>query len=536
LSKEKTVSGALAVVGALLVIGAGELADSITVSRQLDERIAQACQEATLSPASPADDLTFLRRAWLDLAGRTPPVAEVRKALTNSSTLSREKLIDQLLASPDAAKHWARLWAEYYLDERPFDAGVYNGRLLQRYLFEAFQNETPYDAVARDLLASGGASDVSGPANLLLKYEANPQRLAATVSKKFMGCTLQCAECHDHPHTHWKQQDFWGLAAFFARLRRMNPVEEPEGDQFSVVLERQRGELKVADPDGEPGEDGAQPMKTVYPRTPGGATLDLADNRRETLVAWLTRPENPYFARHFVSRTWAEFFGEDLAASLDDLGAQPSPSLSDKTASADLKGQILDLLAADFSASGYDVKRLLRVIVGSEAYQRAAAPSPGSAGSRDDAAARESLEVRCLARFPIRPLTADQLYLSVAQATGFRGDDYDRQLAEVTQEDFSYDLPGQYFGAEGLMLTRSVALLNGDYVRGAAEMAAEATRRLYGQSPGAQHIEWMFLSALGRRPSPDEMETMLNLAGHREGGLPDVAWALLNSAEFNTVH
>jgi hypothetical protein len=316
----------------------------------------------------------------------------------------------------------------------------------------------------------------------------------------------------------------------------MTPVEEPEGDTFSVVLERRRGELKVADPEAKAGEDGSQPMKTVYPRTPGGTALDLSENRRETLTAWLTRSDNPYFARHFVSRTWRQFFGEELAPSLDDLEAQPSPSPSGAAAN-DLKRQILELLAADFVAGGYDIQRLLRVIVLSETYQRSSAgPSAGAAATVEGLAAQEVVEVRNLARFPMRPLTADQLYLSVAQATGFRGDDNDARLAQITQEDFSYDQPSQYFGAEGLMLTRSVALLNGDYARGAAEMAAEAARRLHGPSPGARHIEWMFLSMLSRRPDADEMEWMLDLAGHREGGLPDVAWTLLNSAEFNTVH
>jgi hypothetical protein len=277
-------------------------------------------------------------------------------------------------------------------------------------------------------------------------------------------------------------------------------------------------------------------MKTVYPRFPGGTALELADDRRATLVAWLTRPENPYFARHLVSRTWRQFFGEELAPSLDHLGENPQTSTSDEASgAAELKREILELLAADFASSGYDIQRLLRVIVLSETYQRSA-ESPSPAASDDDLAGQEALEVRYFARFPLRPLTADQLYLSVAQATGFRGDDYDTRLAEITQEDFSYDLPGQYFGREGLMLTRSVALLNSDFVRGAADMAAEAARRQFGESPGALHIEWLFLTALARRPSPEEMELMLDLAGHREGGLPDVAWALLNSAEFNTVH
>jgi hypothetical protein len=136
----------------------------------------------------------------------------------------------------------------------------------------------------------------------------------------------------------------------------------------------------------------------------------------------------------------------------------------------------------------------------------------------------------------MRTLSVDQLYLSIAQATGYRGDDYDVRLAEASGEDFSRDLPGEYFGGDSLSLTRSTALLNGDFVREAAEMAAEAAGRQYGETPGARHIEWLFLATLSRAPAADEMESMLDLAGSADGGLSDVAWALLNSAEFNVNH
>jgi hypothetical protein len=531
--------GAL-VLGAVLVLAVGEPADPAAVSGKLDELIRQSCQEANLALSPRADDATLLRRYWLDLAGRTPPAAEVRKVLAAAKPLARSELVDQLLASPEAANHWARMWAEYYLDARPYENDGYNGRLLQRYLFEAFQKDKSYSEIARELLEGSGPSDVSGPANLLLRYEASPPRLAAAVSKKFLGCTLQCAECHDHPHEDWKQEDFWGLAAYFARLRRMTPVEEPEGDNFFVLLERRRGELKVPDPAAKPDEEGNQPTKTVYPRLPGAAAIDTSDDRRAALIVWLTSAKNPFFARHFVNRTWRQFFGEDLAGTLDqavsaqDQAPSPSAGADREAALENRKALVLDLLAADFAASGYDVKRLLRVIAGSETYQRSCAPPP-DAGAAQAAAENETLQVRRLARFPMRPLSVDQLYLSIAQATGYYGDDNDIRLAKLTDEDFSADQPGQYFGAEALLLTRSIALLNGDYLRGAAENAAAATGRLYGDSPGARHIEWMFLGILSRRPTAEEMEWMLDLAG-RENGLSDVAWALLNSAEFNTVH
>src|SRR6185436_8229221 len=136
------------------------------------------------------------------------------------------------------------------------------------------------------------------------------------VSKKFLGLTLHCAECHDHPFADWKRNQFWGLAAHFARLRRMQPAEEPEGDNYSLVLERSRGELRMPDLDAPPDKEGNRPKKAAYPQFPGQQPQTAEIARRDALAAWITADENPYFARHYVNRTWARLFGRPLVASL----------------------------------------------------------------------------------------------------------------------------------------------------------------------------------------------------------------------------
>jgi hypothetical protein len=152
---------------------------------------------------------------------------------------------------------------------------------------------------------------------------------------------------------------------------------------------------------------------------------------------------------------------------------------------------------------------------------------------------QEPLQTKLYARFPIRPLTADQLYLSIAQATGFRGgDESQAKLAEMTKEDFTTDVSQENLSGEALAIRRSLAVLNGDHVRGACERAVQAAQSLHGNVAGPKHIEWLFLSTLSRKPTGAEMDAMLDLAGASEGneGLEDVAWVLMNSAEFNTNH
>ena len=509
-------------IAALLAQTPPALAAATT--QRLDALLAEAAQASQLTPSPQADDATFVRRVWLDLAGRTPPVDAARKFLVNQQPEKRRELIESLLASQDAANHFGRTWTEYLTDKRPFEQGDHDGRQISKFLKGAWLTDRSYREVVRELIAGGGSSDASGPANFLLSYNVQPAALAGAVSKKFLGLTMHCAECHDHPHAEWKRQQFWGLAAHFARLRRMLPADEPEGDNYSLVVERGRGELRMPDVDATPDKDGNRPKKTVYPLLPGAQPQTAEVARRDALAAWITLDDNPYFARHFVNRTWARLFGRPLVASFE----QP---LSGDAASS-VKAAVLDLLAKDFAASGFDLKQPLRVILNSQSYQRSSGPAAEGGQS-------ESLSRELLARFPVRPLSADETVLAIGQATGYKGDFIDAGVSQLAGEDFGSDVATPAVTGQALSVPRSLALLNSDHVRSAAEMAASVTQRLFGNTPTAQHIEWLCLAAYSRPPRPDELRTLLKLAADNQeaaAGLADVAWVLLNSAEFNTNH
>jgi hypothetical protein len=505
-------------------------------SQQLDAALVQFYQANGISPAAAADDATFLRRLWLDAAGRTPPVAEVRKFLASKQADKRDVLIDELLESQHAANHFGRLWTEFLTDRRPFEQPEYNGRIVQNYLRDAWLAKKSYRTVVSELLAGEGGSDTSGPANFLLRYSAQPTPLAGAVSKKFLGLTMQCAECHDHPFAAWKRTEFWGLAAHFGRLRRMQPVEVPAGDQeqqaFVLVVERGTGELRIPDQEAKPDENGNRPYKAVYPQLPGQADAAVVDSpattsRRQPLIDWVTADDNPYFAKHYVNRTWERLLGAPLVASFE----RPPPG--DKVSA--FKAELLELLAKDFVASGYDLAQPLRTILKSQAYQRDAASSKESAAT---STVSESQHRELLARYPVRPLSADETFLAMAQATGYKGDFSDSEVSALAREDFGYDQATNAFSTQPLSVQRGLSLLNSDHVRGACDMAAAATQRMFGTTPGPKHIEWLFLAAYGRPPRAKEVEAMLKLAGEEDAaaGLHDVAWTLLNSAEFNTNH
>lgn len=543
------------------------------LSRRIDALVDKACATEKITPAPVCDDATFLRRAWLDLAGRTPPLEDSQKLFPSeesnvaSPKLDRAALVDRLLKSKEFAGYWGLMWTEYLTDRRPYETVDYDGRLLLRSLRDSFAANMPYDRMVSELIQGDGASDISGPANFLLRYSAEPAPLAGAVGQKFLGLTLQCAECHNHPHASWTQQDFWGLAAYFGRLRRMNPNNPQEGENFVIVVERPRGELLLVDKQAKPNDDGEYPMRTVFPQLPGTTRTDTSRHRRAALIEWVTSPENPFFARHGANEVWYRLTGSRLVDSLDKLPKEDGS----------LSAALLEELRASFVASKFDTHALIRGIVLSDTYQRgvaetipSASPAPSSAKNavakvaerietakadvaKPDAAkkAPESAPAQAsprpqsptsdaqrLSRATVRPLSADQLHLSLASASGFHMDDNDHRLATATGEEFTYDQPVSSFSDSPASLRRSLSLFNSDHVRGATDVLSEATLRVHGQSAGADHIRRLFIALLTRQPRPEELEAFLTLAGgdSPKVGLEDAAWVIINSAEFNSNH
>jgi hypothetical protein len=518
----------LASTTAYLLLGSTVLAaPEPALNARIDAAVAAEWQRDALAPEQTADDAAFLRRAWLDLAGRVPPADQARAFLDDRLLGKRVRLVDRLLASPEFADHWGSAWAQRLTGgRRPVPQDKYNGRVLHEYLRDALATGKSYRDVAVELITGEGVSDASGPANFLLRYEAKPTDLAGAVSKQFLGVTLQCAQCHNHPFAKWKKDDFWGVAAFFGRVRMTEYSNDETGEAFTTLVEVRRGDLQVPDPDAKPGEDGKVPRKTVPLRLPSGETPKIPGKRRPALAAWVTADGNPYFARHAVNWVWAELFGAGLVKNLDKVDDDLGPH-------ADL----LNLLAADFATGGYDVKRLVRGIAISRTYQVGAA---AAAGPDDEKTAdRERRRLEHYASFPTRPLSVDQLYRCIVQATGHPAAAPPEPPADGTEtEPDDADHPVDALTERALTVQRTLALMNGPYVHEAVQAGAQAAVKVHGEQPGPAHVEALFLATLSRRPTAAEAAAMLKLAQSGEGtqGLEDVLWALVNSAEFNTNH
>src|SRR5262249_22194414 len=224
-----------------------------STGERLDALLAARWAAGDVAPATVCDDATFVRRAWLDLAGRVPPAAEVTRFVNNKRGDKRARLVDDLLAGPAFAEHWGYAWATRLTQRRPNKQDTHDGYALAEWLRERMAGKTPYDRVVSDMITAEGLQDANGAVNYLLRYEAKPEVVAGAVGRQFLGITLGCAQCHDHKSARWRQDDFWGVAAFFARTKRVTA----EGDDQSRrgVLEARRGELTRPDPNGDEWSD-----------------------------------------------------------------------------------------------------------------------------------------------------------------------------------------------------------------------------------------------------------------------------------------
>jgi hypothetical protein len=517
---------------ASLAVTAQPLPKPSDISQRIDAAFQADWKKQNVTPDASVDDAAFLRRVWLDLAGTLPPPLAARDYLASTQSDRRVQVIDTLLAGDEFADHWSRVWTAHLTGKRAIKQEKYDGRRLQEYLRDSFAANKSYGQIVTDLICGEGLSESSGPANFLLRYEAKPSDLAGAVARSFLGTSLQCAQCHNHPFENWKKDDFWGVAAFFSRVRMLE--FSADNEYLTSLQETRRGELEVPDPDAKPAEDGTQPKKKIKPRLPGAAPLPPQSKRREALAKWVTSSDNPYFARHAVNQVWVQLLGRPL-------GKIRNKDVADDD---DAPREVWQLLTEDFKASGYDFKRLVQTIVLSKTYQLGAGGANTAAG--DTGAEKHHQVLAHFARYPTRALSVDQVYRSIVQATGHTGDpepepaksDADKSGADEESPEADADRPVEVLTERSQTVQRALALLHGDFANQAVHAGAKLTLKINGPKPGADHIDWIFLATLSRHPTKEENAAMIKLleANKGAGGVEDVWWVILNSAEFHTNH
>jgi hypothetical protein len=389
---------------------------------------------------------------------------------------------------------------------------------LQKWLRTRFAKNLRYDNLVGELLITLGGDEL-GPALYFQANDLSPEKLAASTAELFLGLQLQCAQCHDHPTAHWKQRDFWGLAAFFARVQ----ANEGRGGMRMAYRLVDAGDGEVHLPDSE---------EIVAPKYPAGdvAAAEARRSRRVQLALWITSRENDFFARAAVNWAWTNLFGKGLVESLDDAHATTAES------------QVLNELADYFVKSGYDLRNLWRTLAITRVYQLSSrSPEP------------EKEQPRHFSRMLAKPLTPEQLYDSFSILASLERKDPMPDVAQPNDApqgleadpaklDFIRRMrppPGSRTDYRAGTL-QALMLMNGHTMADITEPEQSNLLRAL-DAPymrDEDRIEAVFLAALARKPDNDENAACL--AAMREGpdakkrnqALSNILWALLNSTEF----
>jgi hypothetical protein len=486
--------------------------DARALAQHIDGRLAAAWVAHGVQPAPPADDSEFIRRAYLDLAGRIPSIIEIRDFLDDDRPDKRRLWIDQLLSGDAYSSHFANVWRSVLLAPSNDRTARAAAPMFEIWLSERLKANAGYDHIVRAILTSPDA--VQGPQGPNLFYQANEykiENLAASTSRLFLGVKLECAQCHAHPFARWTRTQFWEYAAFFAG------VGEREQPRPNIA------ELKI------PGTD-----KQVQARFLDGPKYQTKSGFTplESLANFMTMPDNPYFARAAINRVWAYFFGLGLVEPIEALD-DPEPSVHQ---------ELLDDLAHQFVRHGYDLQWLIRGITASRAYQLT---SRRTHPSQDDP--------RLLGRMALRAMTPEQLFDSLAEATEFKGDDPQmrrrlNRLADPTSARAkflaTFPNPDRQIDTQTTIL-QALFLMNGKFMTDATSLERSPVLTTVAHTASidtARRIETLYLVALARKPRPEETARLVTYvdqggtSGNSKQALADVFWALLNSAEFILNH
>jgi hypothetical protein len=495
----------------------------------IDDLVLDKLQKLNLPPSPPASDAEFLRRAYLDTIGVLPTALEAREFLADTATDKRDRLIEALLQRPEFVDYWTYKWSDLLLvsSEKLSPPAMWS---YYNWIRNSVAANTPWDVFARKIVTAKGSTLENGAANFYLLHE-DPPNMSETVSQAFLGMSINCAKCHNHPMEKWTNQDYYSMANLFARVR----TKSGHGDGNEIIFVSSSGDIN------QPLTGRPQP-----PRPLDGTALpmDSPEDRREHLADWLTSPENPYFARAIVNRVWANFLGVGLVEAVDDM-RMTNPASNERLLAA----------AADYLIKRhFDLKELMQAILQSETYQCSSEPLPENAA-----------DSRFYSHYYPKRLKAEVLLDAYAEVTGVPsefvtdlrnqnrglGDKYPlgfRALQLPDTKTFSYFL--KTFGrperektcecerSATPSMAQVLHIVNGDTVN--KKLAAKdnvISKELAAHEPLPDLVDDAYLSSLSRPPTKTEKEKLVAAldaaAGNdQRAAVEDVYWAILSSKEF----
>lgn len=514
--------------------------------QQIDKLIAARHENFSSFVSGDTSDAAFLRRLYLDLIGSVPPLKVTKAFIASTDPDKRTIVVDQLLDSPEYANNMQRVF-DVILMERRGDK-VISDEPWKEYLRKSFANNKPLSDMVGEMLGADGADESLRPAaKFYLDRGGETNLLTRDVGRLFLGVNLQCAQCHDHPLVlDYFQEDYYGIFAFLNRsylftdkAKKVFFAEKAEGDvSFVSVFDPDKKEYKtgprlpgleeIKEPTFEKGEeyqvkpeDGIRPIPKY--------------SRRAELARLLPSKQNTLFKRNMANRIWALMMGRGIVHPLDFHHEDNPPS----------HPELLNVLAEQFATTNFDIKSLLRQIALSQTYQRSSLPSENLPS-----------EMETFAVASLKPLSAEQLAMSMMQVTGYRDfqkaslkDPTDKSALDKIQQKNINTFVSIFGSAEGVpedgiqpTMNQALFLSNGALVRSWLEpQSGNLIDQINQISDSEQLAKELFLSVLIRLPDEEEKLQVTAYLDQtngedRTGALQELAWALMTSTEFRFNH
>jgi len=494
--------------------------DAVALAKIIDAEIKRELTAEKLTASPPCSDDEFLRRAYLDITGTIPSADKAREFLDSKDADKRAKLLDELLADPRYGRRMADIWTAKLF---PIDSAnrFVLKEPLHKWFEEEFNKNVPWDKLVTALVTAEGTVE-KNPATTYFLANRSVDKLTDTTAQHFMGIQLQCAQCHNHPFTTWKQAEYWGMATFYSKIAVDRPKNANKGgDNTQIGVTEGNGKNKVKD-------FFPESAKTVPAKFLGGESPKVTDKDpyRPVLAKWLTSAENPYFSKAIVNRTWAHLFGRGFVNPIDDM-------LEENEAS---HPELMATLAGHLGTTGeFDLKYLIKAICLSETYQRTSRPTADNKADKFN-----------FSHMTMKAMSPEQLFDSLGQVTGYGKGGADKPAKGAAGKGAPTVARAQFVnfflaGAESASVVdyeagipQALRLMNSAIANNPA-----AVRTVIGSATKPEDaIERIYLATLSRRPTADEMKMLTDYiakAGTPMIGYGDILWATLNSSEFTLV-
>ncbi|MCE2401724.1 DUF1553 domain-containing protein [Candidatus Poribacteria bacterium] len=512
-------------------------------TKHLDRHIDAVLKREGLEPSRQTNDTEFLRRIYLDMTGKIPTPEEVLDFVDDGSPNKRAKKIDELIGSKESVDYWTLLWVNWLIGRRGDGDDQRIG--LNSWVREALETNMPYNQFVKELVAADGETKDNAAGNYVLRYERSPVFLTSHTSRLFLGLPMQCAECHDHKTEAWLQEDFYSIAAFFTGIESEEKEEFQGMDMIGNPKMMQNILIKNT-----PKQDRSIYVESMKESVPP-RFLDGADykgeltKKREALAEWMTAKTNPYFSKAIVNRIWKHFMGRAFVEPIDGFGEEYPPT----------NPELLAWLAEDFVIHGYDLQHLMRIILNSKTYQRS---SETNKRNEDD-------EIYYSHAY-MKPLSAEQFFYSMLQATGFerlqqvkmeginrQGEDREGMRRDIEQKKRDHLNKFLFLLDNGEMeeieafngtVPQALMMINGPLVNNSAnykERGSFINYVLGNWRDTVDRVQFIYLTVLSRKPTGKEQtyfQRYLDRSLYRDKDLAyeDLYWVLLNSAEFSLNH